>query len=61
MGYNVDEVRGYLHLIADEIERLSRDVDRSRAKTPCCAMNWTSITPASASSRHADLSAQKDI
>src|SRR5207248_4699009 len=27
-GYNVDEVRGYLHLIAEEIERLVRDVDR---------------------------------
>src|SRR6476469_3655596 len=27
-GYNVDEVRGYLHLIAEEIERLLRDVDR---------------------------------
>src|SRR5689334_22404804 len=27
-GYNVDEVRGYLHLIAEEVERLVRDVDR---------------------------------
>ena len=27
-GYNVDEVRGYLHLIAEEIERLVRDADR---------------------------------
>src|SRR5229473_2899871 len=27
-GYNVDEVRGYLHLIAEEMERLIRDVDR---------------------------------
>ncbi|GAC1400308.1 MAG: DivIVA domain-containing protein [Thermoanaerobaculia bacterium] len=27
-GYNLDEVRGYLHLIAEEIERLVRDVDR---------------------------------
>lgn len=27
-GYNVDEVRAYLHLIAEEIERLVRDVDR---------------------------------
>lgn len=27
-GYNADEVRGYLHLIAEEIERLVRDVDR---------------------------------
>lgn len=27
-GYNRDEVRGYLHLIAEEIERLVRDVDR---------------------------------
>jgi cell division initiation protein len=27
-GYNVDEVRGYLHLIAEEIERLLKDVDR---------------------------------
>lgn len=27
-GYNLDEVRAYLHLIAEEIERLVRDVDR---------------------------------
>ena len=27
-GYNVDEVRGYLHLIAEEVERLVRDADR---------------------------------
>ena len=27
-GYHVDEVRAYLHLIAEEIERLVRDVDR---------------------------------
>jgi len=27
-GYNPDEVRAYLHLIAEEIERLVRDVDR---------------------------------
>lgn len=27
-GYNADEVRGYLHLIAEEIEHLLRDVDR---------------------------------
>jgi cell division initiation protein len=27
-GYNQDEVRAYLHLIAEEIERLVRDVDR---------------------------------
>lgn len=27
-GYNVDEVRGYLHLVAEEIERLVKDVDR---------------------------------
>ena len=27
-GYNHDEVRAYLHLIAEEIERLVRDVDR---------------------------------
>jgi cell division initiation protein len=27
-GYSVDEVRAYLHLIAEEIERLVRDVDR---------------------------------
>ena len=27
-GYNADEVRGYLHLIAEEMERLIRDVDR---------------------------------
>src|SRR5436309_10672455 len=27
-GYNVDEVRGYLHLIAEEVERLVRDLDR---------------------------------
>jgi cell division initiation protein len=27
-GYNVDEVRAYLHLIAEEIERLVKDVDR---------------------------------
>jgi cell division initiation protein len=27
-GYNVDEVRGFLHLIAEEIEGLVRDVDR---------------------------------
>ena len=27
-GYNVDEVRAYLHLIAEEIERLLKDVDR---------------------------------
>lgn len=27
-GYSVDEVRGYLHLIAEEIERLVKDVDR---------------------------------
>ncbi len=27
-GYNTDEVRAYLHLIAEEIERLVRDVDR---------------------------------
>ena len=27
-GYSPDEVRGYLHLIAEEIERLLKDVDR---------------------------------
>lgn len=27
-GYNADEVRAYLHLIAEEIERLVKDVDR---------------------------------
>jgi len=27
-GYNVDEVRGYLHLVAEEIERLIKDLDR---------------------------------
>src|SRR5436305_2562564 len=27
-GYHVDEVRGYLSLVAEEIERLLRDVDR---------------------------------
>jgi cell division initiation protein len=27
-GYNTDEVRAYLHLIAEEIERLVRDLDR---------------------------------
>jgi len=27
-GYNVEEVRAYLHLIAEEIERLVKDVDR---------------------------------
>lgn len=27
-GYNPDDVRAYLHLIAEEIERLLRDVDR---------------------------------
>lgn len=27
-GYNVDEVRAYLHLIAEEIERLVKDIDR---------------------------------
>ena len=27
-GYHPDEVRAYLHLIAEEIERLIRDVDR---------------------------------
>ena len=27
-GYNVDEIRAYLQLIAEEIERLLRDVDR---------------------------------
>ena len=27
-GYSADEVRGYLHLIAEEIEHLLRDVDR---------------------------------
>jgi cell division initiation protein len=27
-GYNVDEVRGYLHLVAEEIERLLKDLDR---------------------------------
>src|SRR5438477_10618227 len=27
-GYNADEVRAYLSLVAEEIERLLRDVDR---------------------------------
>jgi cell division initiation protein len=27
-GYDVDEVRAYLHLVAEEIERLLRDLDR---------------------------------
>ena len=27
-GYNPDEVRAYLHLVAEEIERLLRDTDR---------------------------------
>jgi cell division initiation protein len=27
-GYNADEVRAYLHLVAEEIERLLKDVDR---------------------------------
>jgi cell division initiation protein len=27
-GYDPDEVRGYLHLVAEEIERLVRDLDR---------------------------------
>ena len=28
-GYHPDEVRAYLHLVAEEIERLLRDVDRT--------------------------------
>lgn len=33
-GYNIDEVRAYLHLLAEEIERLLKDVDRlSRENT----------------------------
>jgi cell division initiation protein len=28
-GYDPDDVRGYLHLVAEEIERLLRDVDRT--------------------------------
>jgi cell division initiation protein len=28
-GYNVDEVRAYLHLVAEEIERLLRENDRT--------------------------------
>src|ERR1044071_6860854 len=28
-GYNADEVRGYLHLVAEEIERLLIEVDRA--------------------------------
>ncbi|HEU4520878.1 MAG TPA: DivIVA domain-containing protein [Thermoanaerobaculia bacterium] len=27
-GYHADEVRAYLHLVAEEVERLVRDVDR---------------------------------
>jgi cell division initiation protein len=27
-GYNIDEVRGYLHLVAEEIEHLLHEVDR---------------------------------
>src|SRR5215212_839878 len=27
-GYQVDDVRAYLHLIAEEIERLLKDIDR---------------------------------
>ncbi|MFN2441843.1 MAG: DivIVA domain-containing protein [Thermoanaerobaculia bacterium] len=27
-GYDADEVRGYLHVVAEEIERLLKDVDR---------------------------------
>jgi cell division initiation protein len=27
-GYSADEVRGYLHLVAEEIERLVKDLDR---------------------------------
>src|SRR5437016_2743249 len=27
-GYSADEVRGYLHVVAEEIERLLKDVDR---------------------------------
>lgn len=27
-GYNISEVRGYLHLVAEEIETLVKDVDR---------------------------------
>ena len=27
-GYNLDEVRAYLHLVAEEVERLLRDIDR---------------------------------
>jgi cell division initiation protein len=27
-GYSADEVRGYLHLVAEEIERVLRDLDR---------------------------------
>ena len=27
-GYNIDEVRAYLHMVAEEIERLVKDVDR---------------------------------
>jgi cell division initiation protein len=27
-GYNADEVRGYLHLVAEEIERLVKEADR---------------------------------
>lgn len=33
-GYDPDEVRGYLHVVAEEVERLARDVDRlSRENT----------------------------
>jgi cell division initiation protein len=29
-GYDADDVRGYLHLVAEEIERLVRDLDRAQ-------------------------------
>lgn len=32
-GYNKDEVRGFLHLIAEEMERLLKDVDRLSRET----------------------------
>ncbi len=49
-GYNGDEVRAYLHLVAEEIERLVRGkTTASRATPPCFAKTWR-ITPTASAS-----------
>jgi DivIVA domain-containing protein len=49
-GYHPDEVRAYLHLVAEEIERLVRENDRAPARERRCCARTSRITPIASAS-----------